>query len=142
LLVLVSTHPRTRKKLENISKEKLNGILFHEPFGFFDYNHLQLNARAVLSDSGTVSEESIILGFPALTIRESMERPEALEAGSIVMCGIEATEVLKAIEYLEASEKSKVPPMEYQFPDTSTRVANVLISTVHRQGFWNGLRKI
>jgi UDP-N-acetylglucosamine 2-epimerase (non-hydrolysing) len=142
LLVLVSTHPRTRKKLENISKKKLNGILFHEPFGFFDYNHLQLNARAVLSDSGTVSEESIILGFPALTIRESMERPEALEAGSIVMCGIEATEVLNAIEYLEASEKSKVPPMEYQFPDTSTRVANVLISTVHRQGFWNGLRKI
>ena len=141
LPVLVSTHPRTRKKLENISKEKLNGMIFHEPFGFFDYNQLQLNAKVVLSDSGTVSEESIILGFPALTIRDSMERPEALEAGSILMCGINSEEVLSAIEFLEASEKSKVPPKEYQFPDTSTRVANVLISTVHRQAFWNGLRK-
>jgi UDP-N-acetylglucosamine 2-epimerase len=142
LPVLVSTHPRTRKRLESISKEKLQGVIFHEPFGFFDYNNLQLNARLVLSDSGTVSEESIILGFPALTIRDSMERPEALEAGSIVMCGIESSEVLSAIEFLEKSEKSMIPPKEYQLPDTSTRVANVLISTVHRQEFWNGIRKI
>lgn len=142
LPVLVSTHPRTRRKLENISKEKIEGVIFHEPFGFFDYNNLQLNAKVVLSDSGTVSEESIILGFPALTIRDSMERPEALEAGSILMCGINPVEVLNALEYLEKGEKSMVPPMEYQFPDTSTRVANVLISTVHRQSFWNGLRKI
>ena len=140
--VLVSTHPRTRKKLERISIEKVKGVIFHDPFGFFDYNNLQLNARVVLSDSGTVSEESIILGFPALTIRDSMERPEALESGSIIMCGINSREVLEAIEFLEKSEKSKVPPKEYQFPDTSTRVANVLISTVHRQAFWNGLRKI
>ena len=98
--------------------------------------------EVVLSDSGTVSEESIILGFPALTIRDSMERPEALEAGSIIMCGISSDEVLEAIEFLEKSERSNVPPMEYQFPDTSTRVANVLVSTVHRQAFWNGLRKI
>lgn len=142
LPVLVSTHPRTRKQLEKISKDDLNGIIFHEPFGFFDYNNLQLNAKVVLSDSGTVSEESIILDFPALTIRESMERPEALEAGSIIMCGIESDEVLEALEFLEKSEKSLVPPQEYQFPDTSTRIANVLISTVHRQEFWNGLRKI
>jgi UDP-N-acetylglucosamine 2-epimerase (non-hydrolysing) len=142
LPVLVSTHPRTRKRLEHISEEKLNGIIFHEPFGFFDYNNLQLNAKVVLSDSGTVSEESIILGFPALTIRDSMERPEALEAGAIIMCGINSEEVLGAIDFLEKSEISAVPPKEYQFPDTSTRVANVLISTVHRQAFWNGLRKI
>ena len=101
-----------------------------------------MNARVVLSDSGTVSEESVILGFPALTIRDSMERPEALEAGSIVMCGIDSDHVLEAIEFLEKNEKSMIPPKEYQFPDTSTRVANVLLSTVHKQEFWSGLRKL
>jgi UDP-N-acetylglucosamine 2-epimerase (non-hydrolysing) len=101
-----------------------------------------MNARVVLSDSGTISEESIILGFRALTIRDSMERPEALEAGSIVMCGIESDKVIEAIDYLEKSYTSAVPPKEYQFPDTSTRVANVLISTVHKQAFWSGLRKL
>ena len=142
LPVLVSTHPRTKKKLENLSKSNIDGIIFHEPFGFFDYNNLQLNARLVLSDSGTISEESVILGFPALTIRDSMERPEALESGSIVMCGIDGDEVLNAIEYITKSPKPMMPPKEYQFPDTSTRVANVLISTVHRQKFWNGLRDL
>ena len=140
--VLVSTHPRTRKQLEKISVKNLEGINFHDPFGFFDYNKLQINARVVLSDSGTISEESIILGFPALTIRDSMERPEALESGSIIMCGIESTQVLEAIALLEKSTKSLTPPAEYQFPDTSTRVANVLISTVHKQSFWSGLRKL
>ena len=101
-----------------------------------------MNARLVLSDSGTISEESVILGFPALTIRDSMERPEALESGSIVMCGIDGDEVLNAIEYITKSPKPMMPPKEYQFPDTSTRVANVLISTVHRQKFWNGLRDL
>jgi UDP-N-acetylglucosamine 2-epimerase (non-hydrolysing) len=96
----------------------------------------------VLSDSGTVSEESVILGFPALTIRDSMERPEALEAGSIIMCGISSDQVLEAIEVVEKNPKSLVHPQEYQFPDTSTRVANVLLSTVHQQSFWSGLRKL
>ena len=139
--VLVSTHPRTRLQLEKLSLEENSDIIFHKPFGFFDYNNLQLNARVVLSDSGTISEESIILGFPALTIRDSMERPEALESGSIIMCGLESEQVLEAVRILESSSKSLVPPIEYQFPDTSTRVANVLISTVHQQAFWSGLRK-
>jgi UDP-N-acetylglucosamine 2-epimerase (non-hydrolysing) len=140
--VLVSTHPRTKKKLDKLHMDNLEGIIFHKPFGFFDYNKLQMDARMVLSDSGTISEESIILGFRALTIRDSMERPEALEAGSIIMCGIESDQVIEAIDYLEKSQASVVPPIEYQFPDTSTRVANVLISTVHKQAFWSGLRKL
>lgn len=139
--VLISTHPRTRNKLRQLGIESTNEVIFHEPFGFFDYNQLQINARIVLSDSGTISEESVILGFPALTIRDSMERPEALESGSIIMCGIESSTVLEAIEFLEKSERSKLNPYEYQFPDTSTRVANVLISTVHRLNFWNGKRE-
>ena len=140
--VLVSTHPRTQKKLEKLNAANLEGVIFHKPFGFFEYNKLQMNARVVLSDSGTISEESIILGFRALTIRDSMERPEALEAGAIVMCGIESDKVIEAIDYVEKSHPSAVPPKEYQFPDTSTRVANVLISTVHKQAFWSGLRKL
>jgi UDP-N-acetylglucosamine 2-epimerase (non-hydrolysing) len=101
-----------------------------------------MNARAVLSDSGTISEESIILGFPALTLRDSMERPEALEAGSIIMCGIQCEKVLEALEVLENSPRSLNPPIEYSFTDTSTRIVNVLLSTVHQQNFWSGLRKL
>ena len=142
LPVLVSTHPRTRKRIESLGYVPMEGIIFHTPFGFFDYNNLQMNARMVLSDSGTISEESIILGFPALTIRDSMERPEALEAGSIIMCGIESEKVLEAIDFLEKSLKSLNPPREYQLLDASTRVANVLLSTVHQQSFWSGLRKL
>lgn len=141
LPVLVSTHPRTRKRIEGLGFKPSEGIIFHEPFGFFEYNHLQMNARMVLSDSGTISEESVILGFSAVTIRDSMERPEALESGSIVMCGISTEKVIEAIDFMENSYKSINPPREYQFVDCSTRVANVLLSTVHQQNFWSGLRK-
>ena len=74
--------------------------------------------------------------------RDSMERPEALEAGSIIMCGINSDQVLEAIEIVEKSPRTMVQPHEYEFPDTSTRVANVLLSTVHQQSFWSGLRKL
>ena len=140
--VLVSTHPRTRRRLERLTVPTHSLVNFHEPFGFFDYNKLQLNARVVLSDSGTISEESIMLGFKAVTIRDSMERPEALERGSIIMCGIETNHVLEALEIVESSGTTVTPPPEYNYPDVSTRIMNVLISTVHRNAFWNGLRPL
>jgi UDP-N-acetylglucosamine 2-epimerase (non-hydrolysing) len=97
--VLVSTHPRTRRQLEAVlGYDKTEGIIFHEPFGFIDYNQLQMNAFCVLSDSGTISEESVILGFPAITIRDSMERPEALEFGGIVMTGLMANNIISGIK--------------------------------------------
>ena len=140
--VLVSTHPRTKMRLDRL-KAKINPLVnFHRPFGFFDYNKLQLEARVVLSDSGSISEESVILGFKALTIRDSMERPEALEAGSIIMCGIETENVLEALEIVEASSQSLVPPPEYGYPDVAARMVNVLVSTVHRTAFWTGLRPL
>ena len=142
LPVLVSTHPRTQKRLNELGLTQIEGLVFHEPFGFFDYNFLQMNARVVLSDSGTISEEAVILGFPALTIRDSMERPEALESGSIIMCGIQCEKVLEALEVLENSHRSLNPPIEYSFTDTSTRIVNVLLSTVHQQNFWSGLRNL
>jgi len=140
--ILVSTHPRTKKQLkENVNVDK-SKIIFHEPFGFIDYNNLQLNSRLVLSDSGTISEESTIMKFSAVTIRDSMERPEALESGSIVMCGIKANEIIEAINLVENSEECKSPPFEYEIRDTSLRVVKFISSTVHRNSFWSGLREI
>jgi len=140
--VLVSTHPRTKMRLDKL-QAKINPLInFHRPFGFFDYNKLQLEARVVLSDSGSISEESVILGFKAVTIRDSMERPEALESGSIIMCGIEKSNVLEALEIAEAGSQSLVPPPEYGYPDVAARMVNVLVSTVHRTAFWTGLRPL
>jgi UDP-N-acetylglucosamine 2-epimerase (non-hydrolysing) len=140
--VLVSTHPRTKARIEKLGIKAHDLIVFHEPFGFIDYVSLQLSAKVVLSDSGSISEESAILGFPAITIRDSMERPEALEAGSIVMAGIESEHILQAIELIENSPRSLTIPEEYKIQDTSTRVINFLFSTIHRHQFWNGLRNL
>jgi UDP-N-acetylglucosamine 2-epimerase (non-hydrolysing) len=140
--VLVSTHPRTQVRIKRISLDMNPLVNFHEPFGFIDYNKLQLNSRMVLSDSGTIAEESIMLNFPAITIRDSMERPEALEAGSLVMCGLKAERVLEAIDLVENSTKPQPTPHEYSFPDVSMRIVNFLISTVHKNEFWNGIRKL
>jgi UDP-N-acetyl-L-fucosamine synthase len=142
LRIIVSTHPRTKNKLDELSAQVNPLISFESPFGYFDYNKLQKEARLVFSDSGSVSEESVILGFPAITIRDSMERPEALEAGSILMSGISEAGIIEAIEIVESGRTSMSPPPEYLIPDSSTRVVNFIASTVHQHAFWNGLRKI
>ncbi len=88
--MLVSTHPRTRKRLEHVPDASISELVrFHEPFGFLDYNRLQMSAACVLSDSGTIAEESTILGFPAVTLRSSIERPEALDTGAITMTDLD-----------------------------------------------------
>ncbi|GAB3061915.1 UDP-N-acetylglucosamine 2-epimerase (non-hydrolyzing) [Micromonospora schwarzwaldensis] len=145
LPVLVSTHPRTRKRLESLSPapSTLEGIAFHEPFGLFDYVRLQREARCTLSDSGTISEESAILGFPAVTLRESIERPEALDAGGIVMTGLDAPSVVEAVEVVTAQVTAAgVPcPVDYQVRDTSRRVVDFILSTVRRHHDWAGIRR-
>jgi UDP-N-acetylglucosamine 2-epimerase (non-hydrolysing) len=148
LPIMVSTHPRTRKQLESIPGYKeMKGVVFHEPFGFMDYNKLQLNAKCVLSDSGTISEESIILGFPAVTIRDSMERPEALESGGIVMTGLKANNVIAGIRSVteDAGRSKKSPghlPVGYEVTDCSTRVVRFMLSTISRHHEWAGIRKL
>lgn len=139
LPVLISTHPRTRKNLVE-AQLRMEGLNFHTPFGFHDYIHLQENSRVVLSDSGTISEEASILGFPAVTIRESMERPEALEGGNIVMSGIKKDSILEAIELVLASGLSQNKPTAYAISDTSVRVINIIQSTLDQYSFWNGIR--
>ena len=141
LPILVSTHPRTKSKLTKLSIEVNPLIAFHEPFGFIGYCKLQKESRLVISDSGSISEEAVILGFKAITIRNSMERPEALETGSIILSGISSHGVLKAIEVVESGKTSKSPPLDYLIPDTSTRVVNFITSTIFQYNFWSGIRK-
>jgi len=143
--VIVSTHPRTRNQLASLSNwEAPEGITFHEPFGFHDFNRLQLGAACVLSDSGTIAEESTILRFPAVTIRDSIERPEALDTGGIVLTGLDPHDVLQAVHVAMNKEETSdfsnpLMPQDYQVSNTSTRVVNFILSTARRHATWAGL---
>jgi len=117
--ILVSTHPRTRKRLDALGRT-LEGVTFHPPLGFLDYNKLQLNAACVLSDSGTIAEESSLLGFPAVTLRDAIERPEALDTGAIMMTGLDPDNVIEAVS-LAMSREPIVIPDDYQIANTSQR---------------------
>ena len=140
--IVVSTHPRTRKRLEALNTDAdLSGIDFMEPFGFHDYNKLQLKAACVLSDSGTISEESSILGFPAITLRDSIERPEALDSGSIIMTGLNVNDVVRAVGMAIADGPVvSSHPAGYEINDTSNRVVRFIASTAGRHAQWAGIR--
>lgn len=140
--IVVSTHPRTRKRLEALNTDAdLSGIDFMEPFGFHDYNKLQLKAACVLSDSGTISEESSILGFPAITLRDSIERPEALDSGSIIMTGLNINDVVRAVGMAIADGPVvSSHPAGYEINDTSNRVVRFIASTAGRHAQWAGIR--
>jgi UDP-N-acetylglucosamine 2-epimerase (non-hydrolysing) len=143
--VMVSTHPRTRKQLENLSGYvETPGVIFHEPFGFMAYNKLQLNALAVISDSGTVSEESSILGIPAITIRDSMERPEALEVAGVVMTGLKRENALAGLKEVIANppKADRTLPEGYEVQNFAERVVRFILSTASRHHEWAGIRRL
>lgn len=141
LPIILSTHPRIREKLEKFKIETHEKIILQEPLGFIDYCHLQTKALLTISDSGSVSEEAVILGFKAITLRDSMERPEALEAGSILMSGINSESLISAINFRLDNEVGQNPPAEYSIEDSSLRTVNFILSTIHNFHFWSGLRK-
>ena len=129
LPIIISTHPRTMKMIE--AKE----IKFHEliqtmkPMGFNDYNKLQINAKAVLSDSGTISEESSILNFKALNIRQAHERPEAMEEASVMMVGLEKERIMQGLEVLETQQKDTLRHVaDYSMPNVSEKVVRIILS--------------
>jgi UDP-N-acetylglucosamine 2-epimerase len=143
--VMVSTHPRTRKQLENLpGYVETPGVIFHEPFGFMAYNKLQLNALAVISDSGTISEESSILGIPAITIRDSMERPEALEVAGVVMTGLKRDNVIAGLKEVIANppKADRTLPEGYEVQNFAERVVRFILSTASRHHEWAGIRRL
>jgi UDP-N-acetyl-L-fucosamine synthase len=141
--VIVSTHPRTRKRLEAIKNEFDPKIQFHKPFGFFDYVNLQNNAACVLSDSGTISEESAILGFPAVTVRSSMERPEAMDCGTIILTGLEPQNIISAVKLQVSDENHKrryCIPEEYRVEDVSFRVVKIIVGSAKLSHVWDNIQ--
>ncbi len=128
--VIFSVHPRTRKRIDSMGVKFNPLIRMFRPFGFFDYLQLQLNAYCVLSDSGTISEESSMMGFPALSIRTSTERPEAIDAGTIVVGGVDKINILNSIEICKAtySRENTMIPWEYSVLDTSNRIIRIIQS--------------
>lgn len=141
--VIVSTHPRTRKRLEDMDGILKNeNIRFLKPFGFSDYVNLQMNALCTISDSGTISEESAILSFPAISLRQSMERPEAQDAGTIILTGFEPGIVMNAIRLVILEhEKGLHPklPQGYEIDNTSWRVLKLIMGNAGLSNRWHGI---
>ena len=148
LPVIVSTHPRTRKRLEVLDGVALDHrVRDLKPFGFHDYNHLQMNAFCAISDSGTIAEESSILDFPAITPRDAIERPEALDTGNIVVTGLRSDTIAEAVELVTGihaahrarGEQCSVPD-DYAIRNTSERVVKLIVGTARLSNGWDGIR--
>lgn len=129
LPIIFSTHPRTRKKIESKGIKLHPLIRTEKPFGFIDYIKLQLNAKAVLSDSGTISEETSILKLKALNIREAHERPEAMEEATVMMVGLNKERIFQGLEILEKQNKETIRPVsDYLVPNVSEKVLRIIVS--------------
>ena len=134
LRIVVSTHPRTRKRLGEMNGTLSPEVDLQAPLGFCDYVHLEMNAKATLSDSGTISEESSILGFPALNLRDTHERPEAMEEGAVIMTGFDGDRVLDGLRILgDQTWEPKEPriPVDYDVPNVSRKVLCIIQSYVN-----------
>ena len=129
LPIIISTHPRTRNKIEELGVKFNDLVSLMKPMGFNDYVKLQKDSKAVLSDSGTISEESSILGFRALNIREAHERPEAMEEASVMMVGLQKTRILQGLEVLDTQTNDTLRNVaDYSMPNVSDKVLRIILS--------------
>ncbi len=141
--IIVSTHPRTKKKIDEKGIQLHKNIQLLKPLGFSDYNALQMNAKTVLSDSGTISEESSILNFPALNIRQAHERPEAMEEASVMMVGLNSVRILQGLLVLESQKRDEERTLrtvsDYSMPNVSEKVVRIIISYIDyiKRTVWN-----
>lgn len=131
--VIISTHPRTQKKIEEMGIGDLNyKIQFMKPLGFYEYVNLQMNSFCVVSDSGTITEEASILNFPAVTIRQAHERPEGMDEGVLIMCGVKGEKIIEAIEVvtsqLSADQRSFKMVEDYRADNVSKKVLRIILS--------------
>ena len=146
--VVVSTHPRTRKRLDALQGRALDDrVQWMKPFGFHDYNHLQMKGFCAISDSGTIAEESSMLGFPAITPRDAIERPESLDVGCIIATGLDQDTIVNSVEavtrmFAERREAgaSHPVPADYCVTNTSERVVSLVLGTAKLSNAWDGIR--
>lgn len=146
--IIVSTHPRTRKRLDALEGLTLDTrVQWMKPFGFHDYNKLQMRAFCAISDSGTIAEECSILGFPAITPRDAIERPEGLDVGCLIMTGLNPDTILDGIAAItqgfaerQKSGLAHPVPADYCITNTSERVVNLVLGTARLSNSWDGIR--
>ncbi|MDC3350522.1 UDP-N-acetylglucosamine 2-epimerase (non-hydrolyzing) [Flavobacteriaceae bacterium] len=143
LPIIISTHPRTRNKINDSGVEFHNLIQLMKPMGFHDYNHLQKYSKVVLSDSGTISEESSIMNFPALNIREAHERPEAMEEASVMMVGLNSERILQGLKIIldqkRGNERTVYQVADYSKPNVSDKILRIIVSYTDyiKRNVWN-----
>lgn len=146
--VIVSTHPRTRKRIEALEGAVLDPrVQYMKPFGFHDYNRLQMQALCAISDSGTIAEEASMLGFPAITPRDAIERPEGLDVGCLIMTGLDRDAMLDGVSAVtrmfaerEAAARAHPIPTDYMVDNTSERVVSLILGTARLSNSWDGIR--
>lgn len=146
--VIVSTHPRTRHRLEALEDMTLDPrVQYMKPFGFHDYNHLQMRAFCAISDSGTIAEESSILDFPAITPRDAIERPEAMDTGNIIITGMDEDAIMDGVEAATTIHAARIAagtpgivPSDYQIGNTAERVVKLILGTARLSNGWDGIR--
>jgi len=131
--IIISTHPRTRKKLENMGYEHKNPLIrFSKPYGFHEYNKLQMEAFCVISDSGTIAEEGSLLNLPAITIRQAHERPEGMDEGTLIMSGLNKDRIIEAIDVVTKQHDKNKRPMkvvaDYNVDNVSKKILRIILS--------------
>ena len=133
--IIFSTHPRTRKIIKQKKPNLSNLVRLIEPLGFIDYNNLQINSFVVISDSGTISEESSILNFKALNIRDSHERPEAMEESSVILTGLNPDRIIQAVDSMKdqntGSKRNILLVKDYSIPNVSIKIERIILSYIN-----------